>query len=154
MQVSQRHGDLVKESAWIGASVMVVDRRRSKSAADLRGGNPPGLMRDLDHGHEWTGGVGHQDPGRSASDAGRAGGSFVEQPCRPQPPHDLGGRSAAQAEPGGRFRTSDARVLMRAAQQRQSALGPHGAGELPRWSRHRSVLPPCRADLLVVTTDL
>src|SRR4029453_1044970 len=72
-------------------------------------------------------------------------GPFSEQPCRPQPPHNLGGRPAAKAEPACCLRPRDARVLMRAAQQRQSALSPHRAGELPRWSRHRYSLPSCRS---------
>jgi hypothetical protein len=136
MQAGQRHRDLLKESARVAASVMVVDRSRSEPSADLRRGDSPRLMRDLDHGHEWTGGVWHQDPGRSPTDTGRASGSLVQQSCRPQPPHNIGGRPAAEAEPASCLRPRDARVLMRAPQQRQSALSPHRAGELARWSRH------------------
>src|SRR4029453_6279057 len=40
MQAGQRHRDLLKESARVAASVMVVDRSRSEPSADLRRGDP------------------------------------------------------------------------------------------------------------------
>jgi hypothetical protein len=154
MQVCQRQGDLVKQSSGVAASVMVVDGRGSESAADLRCRDPPGLVCDLDHGHERASGVWHQDPGRPPTDACDAGGSLVEQPCRPKPSHDLGGGPAAQTEPAGCLCPRDARVLMSTAQQRQSALSPHCAGELPPWSRHRSFPSACRVARTVAWTPV
>jgi hypothetical protein len=139
MQARQRHRDLLKQSARVAAFVMVVDRR-GESAADLRRGDPPRLC--VISTTATSGPVGCGTRTRSVAHGRQSrSGSLIEQPCRPQPPHDLGERPAAEAEPASYcLRPRDARFL-RAAQQRQSALSPHRAGELPRWSRHGYSFP-------------